>query len=262
MDEQHTSVVGTLTIWNEFWSPQLENARPILIHLPWGYEQSEARYPVLYMHDGQNLFNQAWSFGEEWQVDETLEALDRRGLQAIVVGIPNAGEARLDEYSPFVDATHGGGRVRKAPSIAGLSVWARKARYCSPRPEREQTGILGSSMGGLISLYAYFQRPDLFGFCGAMSPALWFGGRQIFEVVAAASPLPGRIYLDIGTDEGDEALVDARRMQELLQGKGYGVGRELLYLEEPGAGHSEAEWADRLYGALRFFMRPAAREAS
>src|SRR5947208_11905887 len=103
-------IVGNVQIIPDVWSPQLDNQRDILVYLPPEYDRTDARYPVIYMHDGQNLFDQATSFGYEWQVDETMEALSLAGFPAIVVGIPNQGEQRIDEYSPFVDQRTGGGK--------------------------------------------------------------------------------------------------------------------------------------------------------
>ncbi|MGH7506644.1 MAG: alpha/beta hydrolase-fold protein, partial [Longimicrobiales bacterium] len=102
----HT-VIGNLKRLPALRSPQLGNRRELFVHLPPSYEQGDRRYPVVYMHDGQNLFDRAISFGDEWDVDGTLEAASREGLEVIVVGIPNAGERRLDEYSPFRDTRRG-----------------------------------------------------------------------------------------------------------------------------------------------------------
>jgi predicted alpha/beta superfamily hydrolase len=140
-------------------------------------------------------------------------------------------------------------------------------------PAREHTGILGSSMGGLISLYAFFSRPDVFGIVGALSPSLWFGQEAIFSYVQQAAFKPGRIYLDVGTHEGGDIrlaqrpphkytsryLTAARRMRALLAAKGYAEGAALRYEEEEDALHNEAAWARRLPSALRFLLAPHRR---
>src|SRR5215211_2366936 len=105
---EHT-IVGTVHVLDQVASPELGNQRDILVYLPPGYDASQQRYPVIYMHDGQNLFDQATSYTNEWQVDETMEALSQAGYPAIVIGIPNLGEQRIDEYSPVADPQHGGG---------------------------------------------------------------------------------------------------------------------------------------------------------
>jgi predicted alpha/beta superfamily hydrolase len=169
----HT-VVGNLKLLTSLKSPQLENQRDILVYLPPSYESESRRYPVLYLHDGQNLFDAATSFAGEWQVDETMEALSEEGLEAVVVGIPNAGAARLDEYSPFHEENYGGGLGDQYLAFITQAVKPLIDTDYRTLPGREHTGIMGSSMGGLISLYAFFRHPEVFGFAGALSPSFWF----------------------------------------------------------------------------------------
>jgi predicted alpha/beta superfamily hydrolase len=206
------------------------------------------------MHDGQNLFDRATSFGEEWEVDQTLEAASRDGLEAIVVGIPNAGEKRLDEYGPFVEPRRGGGRGDAYVSFVTDTVKPIVDADFRTLPGRAHTGIAGSSMGGLVSLYAFFHRPDTFGFVGAMSPALWFGQRRIFDYVDAAPFVEGRLYLDCGTREGVVEMVDVARLRDLLMNKGYRLHRDLVCVIERGAGHDERAWGGRLLRAFRFLV--------
>jgi predicted alpha/beta superfamily hydrolase len=262
---QHT-VSGTVKVSPQLWSPQLHNRRDILVYLPPAYHQAQRRFPVLYMHDGQNLFDQATSYAGEWRADETLEALDKEGIAAIVVGVPNAGERRMFEYGPF----HHNEQAGDADAYLAFLADTLKPiidRDFRTLPQREHTGLLGSSMGGLVSLYGFFHRPETFGLVGAMSPSLWFGGGAIFDDVAAAPRVPGRIYLDMGTLEGPlprgrarvrplvrRMLADARRMDELLRAKGYVPGRDLLFVEDAGGQHNEADWARRLPDALRFLL--------
>src|SRR5689334_23384391 len=103
---KHT-VSGTVMVLDSVYSPQLDNHRDILVYLPRTYQSSTQRYPVLYMHDGQNLFDAATSYAGEWHVDETLEALSDEGIEAIVVGVPNMGVERIHELSPFQKANEG-----------------------------------------------------------------------------------------------------------------------------------------------------------
>lgn len=235
-------------------SPQRHNERDIYVYLPPSYERGEDRYPVVYMQDGQNLFDDSLSFAGEWGVDECLDRLSADGIEAIVIGIPNVGRERFDEYSPFPDATHGGGDGDSYLAFVVETVKPLVEARFRARPGRAHTGILGSSMGGLISLYAFFARPDTFGFAGAMSPSLWFGRRRIFEAIAAAPFAEGRVYIDVGTAEGDATLRDAQRMRDLLVRKGYGLGASLEYVEDAGARHSEQAWSRRLEATLRFLL--------
>ena len=263
--EAHT-VVGELKVLPDFDSPQLMNQRDLLVYLPPSYESSDQRYPVLYLHDGQNLFDAATSFAGEWQVDETMESLSREGLEAIVVGIPNAGVARLDEYSPFYEPSHGGGLGDQYLAFIVEVIKPVIDYNFRTLPSREHTGILGSSMGGLISLYAYFHRPEIFGLAGALSPSLWFAKGAIYDYIQEAPYSPGKIYMDAGTREyGGKGWLSSRyhsrryyagvrRMQRLLVKKGFRPQRDLLYVQEKWAKHEERAWARRFPKAIRFLL--------
>lgn len=265
-DQPHT-VTGSVRVLEQFASPQLGSRRDILVYLPGSYDTSDRRYPVVYMHDGQNLFDAHTSFAGEWQVDETMQQLEQEGIEVIVVGIPNAGEQRLNEYSPFRDPRHGGGKGDAYLSFLVETLKPLIDVDFRTLSDRAHTGIFGSSMGGLISLYAFFQRPAIFGFAGVMSPAFWFARRAIFPYVLNQRYIPGKIYLDAGTAEvprrfasllpkyvGQPVSADAERMYEILQRLGYDPQTELRYIEDVGAQHNEAAWAKRLPGALRFLL--------
>jgi predicted alpha/beta superfamily hydrolase len=269
------AITGIIRVAPDFHSPQLGNRRDILVYLPPSYHQSTRRYPVIYMQDGQNLFDDATSYAGEWGVDETMELLGLEdGLEAIIVGIPNAGIHRLDEYTPFRDPRLGGGRGDAYLDYLCETVKPLVDRDFRTLPDRRRTGILGSSLGGLISLYAFFERPAVFGFAGVMSPSLWFAGEAIFNYVASAVYVPGKLYLDAGTREYGEELshrahrasasrryyASVRRMKGLLVRKGYRPLRDLMHVEEKWAGHSESSWARRLPPALRFLLMEAMRE--
>ncbi len=264
---QHT-VSGAIRILRSLASPQLGNRRDLLVYLPPSYAESDRRYPVLYMHDGQNLFDAATSYAGEWHVDETMETLARQGIEAIIVGIPNIGERRFHEYIPFPSPELA--EVQGAEYVAFIADTVKPIidRDFRTRPEREATGIAGSSLGGLISLYAYFRRPEVFGLAGVFSPAFRWGKRDIFPFVKQAEFSPGKIYMDVGTAEGVgltetrrgqhsfafRYLRYVRRMDELLCRKGYQPGQSLRYVEEEDGVHHESAWARRLPDALRFLL--------
>lgn len=266
-DDGHT-VVGRVVVREQVWSPQLKNGRPLFVYLPPSYtRQPEQRYPVLYMQDGQNLFDATTSYSSEWRVDETMQRLSREGLEAMVVGVPHAGDQRIAEYSPFTDPYHGAGRADHYLAFLADTVKPLVDRDFRTLPGREHTGIMGSSMGGLVSLYAFFRCPHLFGFAGVMSPSLWLADQAIFDFVAGAAPNPGRLYLDVGTRElgGSQTERSARshsrryygsvrRMKRLLVQKGYRLRHNLLVVEEAYAGHNEEAWSGRLPNALRFLL--------
>jgi predicted alpha/beta superfamily hydrolase len=228
--------------------------RELRIYVPPSYDGIERRYPVLYVQDGQNLFDPEESFAGSWRVDLAMDWAAARGHEGIVVGVPNAGEQRLAEYSPFDSPEGGPGRGEAYLGFLAETVKPLiDARYRT-RPEREATGVAGSSMGGLISLFAYFARPEVFGIMAALSPSLWFAERAIFGRLEEAPFQPGRLYLDVGRLEGAETLADARRLRDLLVAKGYRRGHELRYVEDRAGRHEEAAWSRRFRTALPFLL--------
>ncbi len=240
----------------DVWSPQLRNRRQIDVYLPQSYEsEPRRRYPVVYMHDGQNLSDPYTAFGgTTWRLEGALEHLASRGLETIVVGIHNMGARRIAEYTPFPDAKHGGGRgeryVRFLTDVVKPKI---DARYRT-RTDRDSTAIFGSSLGGLISLYAFFVRPSPFGRAAAMSPSIWFAGRRILEFVEHARHMRGRLYLDVGTDEGAGTLSNARALARILRHNGYRSKSAFHYIEASRHRHQEHDWALRLPSALEFLL--------
>lgn len=269
-DRGRHSVSGNLQIARDVYSPQLQNQRDLIVYLPPSYEKSaDKRYPVLYMHDGYNLFDNATSYAEEWYVDEIMEKLGlEENAEAIVVGIPNMGTKRLDEYSPFVDAKLGGGHGHQYIDFICNTIKPLIDRDFRTLQDKKHTGIMGSSMGGLISLYGFFSRPAIFGFAGVMSPSLWFANDAIFRFAEETAFQQGKIYLDAGTREmggswPDQGILRSRsrryygrvrRLKRILVKKGYRPRHTLLHVEGQGDGHNEAAWAQRLPNAIRFFL--------
>ena len=267
----HHTISGNVNIAQGVWSPQLRNHRDIVVYLPPSYANSQRHYPVLYMQDGQNLFDAATSFSGEWHIDEIMEKLGHEdGIEAIIVAIPNMGAERVSEYSPFRDKKHGGGRGNKYVHFLVDTLKPIIDRDFRTRPERKFTGIMGSSMGGLISLYAFFHNPDTFGYVGAMSTSLWFAEGAMLEYLKSVPFRGGRIYMDIGTREYGRATptdesprtysrrlyAKTRRMQRVLVKKGYRPTRTLVYVEEKWAGHHEPAWTRRIPHAFRYFFSP------
>jgi len=267
---------GTLLVHPPVGAPGI-GPRTLLVYLPAGYGETRRRYPLVVLHDGQNLFDDATSFAGSWRAHEAFDGLAEEGLPAIALGVPNAERRRIDEYSPWRDTKLGGGLGEAY--LDYLEASALPLVAASFRVERDPaaTAILGASMGGLISLYAYFTRPGRFGSAGAMSPSLFFAGGALFDLARRARRprLPsGRIYLDVGTGEGRRARRAARRppksasgamrrlrrLAAILARRGYIRGESLLVLEEAGGEHDEAAWAGRLPGALRFLLGGGAEQ--
>jgi predicted alpha/beta superfamily hydrolase len=246
------------------FSPQLRNRRDVDVYLPASYRDDGRRYPVVYMHDGQNLSDPSKAFAGTWELEGALAQLAERRVEPIVVGIHHSGRGRLAEYSPFPDRRHGGGDADAYLELVSATIKPRIDRLFRTRPEREATAIVGSSMGGLVSLYAYFRFPSIFGRAGVMSPSIWFGQGMVLDFIKdARTPPSGRIYLDVGTHEGAGTLRDARRLGQLLVQKRFTRDRRgqprrgrsrLRYVEVAGGRHSEADWARRLPSALEFLL--------
>ncbi len=243
-----------LRIRRRVLSPQLRNCRDLLVALPPGWEGSGRRYPVIYLHDGQNLFDPATSFAGAWGLLETLAWHAEQGCAAILVGIPNMGRRRRYEYSPFRDRIHGGGGGDRYLAFVAETVKPLVDAAFPTLPGRDDTALAGSSLGGLISLYGLFRRPGIFGAAGVLSPALWFADGAVRRYVLEELPRGrgGRIHLDIGTAEGEEALAEVRALRRDLEAGGYRQGTTLSFLEEEGAPHHEAAWGRRFRAAMPF----------
>ena len=255
MSASDTRSVPGRRVLPRVWSPQRETERDIDVFLPPSYQRTRRRYPVVYMQDGQNLADPHRAFAGTWELERAMGTLASRGVEAIVVGVPNMGDARIREYTPFVDAKMGGGDGDAYLAYLERTVKPLVDRRFRTRPDRESTGLFGSSLGALISLYSFFRAPDTFGFVGAMSPSLWFANRAILSYIEKDGAPPGRIYLDAGTNEGANTLRDTRQLAGVLERKGYDADR-LRFVEDHGGQHTEAHWARRLVPALDFLLRP------
>jgi predicted alpha/beta superfamily hydrolase len=239
---------------SDFESPTLEGQRQVVVALPPEAVRAGKRFPVVYMHDGQNLFDPATSYAGDWGVGGTLEHHARRGRYAIVVAVYNGRERRQFEYSPFDDVVHGGGGGDRYLRMLIDELKPRIDAEFPTLPGREFTAIAGSSLGGLLSLCALFSRPETFGAAGVLSPSLWVAGNAVLEYIRHAPAVGGRIYLDIGTEEGPNQLANARKLRDLLVSRGYRLDDTLRYLEDEGADHNESWWGPRLKAALPFLL--------
>lgn len=257
-DPDNLPLAGRFRRHHDFHSELLGASRDVLVYLPPGYDEDEAsRFPVLYMHDGQNLFDAATAFaGQPWNVDETAETLIRDGEiePLMIVGVYNTGEQRIEEYTPAPDRKHakgGKGKLYTRFLLEELKPFIDSSYRT--HPGREHTGIAGSSLGGLITLYAGLHHPETFSKLGVMSPSVWWNRRMILRLVRALErPTDQMIWLDCGTREGAEALRNVRDLRDLLLGKGWREGRDFAYLEDQGAGHDERAWGWRMRNVLKF----------
>lgn len=243
----------------------LEHDRDVLVWLPPGYDTGESRrHPVLYMHDGQNLFDPETAFrkGEHWRMGETAaELIEAGGIEPpIIVGICNTGEARVDEYTPTGDRTLGGGLADDYGRMIIEELKPLIDRTYRTKPDAAHTGIGGSSLGGLVSLHLGFTHPAVFTKIAALSPSVWWGRKAILRTIREARSKPKiRLWVDMGTAEGRKGLDDARLLKAALVGLGFTPDVDLHYAEYEGATHSEQAWSKRV-GPMLEWLFPAAEE--
>jgi predicted alpha/beta superfamily hydrolase len=238
-----------------WWSPSLRDSRPVWIYTPPSYgEQPDERFPVVYMHDGQNLFDAAYSFGGvTWQVQDAMDrgAADGSVREAIVVGIGNTAD-RIWEYTPSDGGYGGGGAAAYLDFVTG-ELKPQLDKNLRTLPGRLDTAMVGSSLGGLVSACAGLWHADVFGLVGAMSPSTWWDDALILGMVRSGGGLkPARVYVDSG-DAGDSAddWQNTAALAQAYRDAGAGAVQHLI---GHGDTHTESSWARRLPGALRFLL--------
>lgn len=244
---------GKLTIVPSFASPQLGNSRKLRIYLPASYDENKAkRYPVLYMHDAQNLFDaKTAAFGVEWKLDETVNRLVATGLmeEIIVVGIDNTPE-RIPEYTPCCDPKHGGGKLDAYQAFIVDTVKPYIDKTLRTLPGKAHTALMGSSLGGLASIAIAQRKPEVFSMAGGMSSSFWWNNNAMLGKLPARVPV--KLYIDAGAR--DDGLEDTTRMRDALLKQGYRDGADLRYVADPGGGHNETSWGARVDKALTWFF--------
>jgi predicted alpha/beta superfamily hydrolase len=243
----------------------LLDGRQLTIYLPPGYEDGNQRYPVLYLNDGQNLFDPARAFGgEPWRVDETATSLIEAGAiePLIIAGIDNSGANRINEYTHTHDRKRGGG---EADAYAAFVIGAVKPfvdATVRTKSDPPNTAIGGSSLGGLVSLYIALRHAEIFGKAAIMSPSVWWDRRSILRVVRKAPKTRPRLWVDMGTAESKgpgtarRVLEDARLLKAGLLGAGWIEGVDLRYEDIEGGEHNERAWGDR-FGRVVQWLFPS-----
>lgn len=245
-----------------FTSNILGNSREVTVYLPAGYDdRQDRRYPVLYMQDGQNLFDaeRAYIPGQHWKLKEAADAAigERTAAPMIIVAVDHAGTGRLDEFTPVKDKKHkGGGRADDYARMIIEELKPMIDERFRTLPDAANTGIAGSSLGGLMALHAAVTRRDAFSRVAAMSPSIWWADRAILNEVDAFDGPPPRLWTDIGGREGAEALQDARALRDRIEKKGWGENT-FRYFEDRRADHSERAWEKRVRSVLEFLYPPA-----
>lgn len=235
--------------------PGLDRKRLLRVYLPPGYDTSTASYPVLYMHDGQNLFDDSTAYVGEWGVDEIMNQLAiQKDLKLIIVGIDNGLEKRMNEMSPWDHERFGKGEGAAYVSFIVKEVKPLIDSRYRTQPARTTTGILGSSMGGLISHYAAYAYPETFGKVGIFSPSYWYA-EEVSELTAS-KPVSAdtRLFLIVGEKESESMAPNAKRMYEQILASGH--PKENLHLAvDPEGTHSEGFWQDNFAEAVSWLYQ-------
>jgi len=248
---------GQLRKHEQFRSRFLRNQRDLIVYTPPCYDDQPARrFPALYLHDGQNLFDGATSFipGQDWHVGQTADSCINSGAiePLIIVGMYNT-KARIREYTPTHVPKLGGGRADRYAKFLLQEVKPFIESEYRTLSGPKQTGMGGSSLGGLVSLYLGLKHSNVFGKIAALSPSVWWN-QHVIHRFARAIPVESRpsIWLDIGTREGPRIVCEVENFRDVLLGKGWKLEEDLHYERVEGAEHNEAAWAQRVGPFLRF----------
>ena len=247
--EKESTAQANVRVLAPLAMPGLDRTRTIRLYLPPGYDASKNRYPVLYMHDGQNLFDAATAYAGEWGVDETLNELAKsKGLELIVVGIDNGGALRIHELNAWDNEKFGKGEGEQYTRFIVDVVKPYIDAHYRTKADRANTAIMGSSMGGLISHYAIAAYPKVFSKVGIFSPAYWLAPPIFDDPKESRLPHDARLYFYAGGREGENTMpgmgemeTDMQRMVAKLRKAGH-PSRNLAVHVDPEAHHNEAAW--------------------
>jgi predicted alpha/beta superfamily hydrolase len=252
----HTSAKNVLVISDTFFIPQLDRKRRIWLYLPPNYQNTLNHYPVLYMHDGQNLFDNYYSFAGEWGIDESLNSLFNSGDNGcIVVGIDNGGDERINEYSPWYNPEYGGGAGEKYINFLVETLKPYIDSNYRTLSDRENTAIMGSSVGGLISFYAGLAYPNIFSKIGIFSPSFWFTDSCYLMARKTPKQFDLKMYFLAGGKESSSINVikDCEDMIDSLKLSGY-TNDELLMVSKADGQHSEWFWKREFPAAYKWLF--------
>jgi len=264
MKYRHLGIKGHFVYHEHCHSHYLIHTRTVIVYLPPSYKLSQRHYPVLYMHDGNNLFDSATAFmGREWQLDETLERLFQQRLlpELIVVGIYNT-PARLDEYTWHAHHHEGhpcGGSGRHYARFVVEELKPMIDQTYRTLPDAQNTATMGSSLGALISFYMAQSYPDTFSKVGMMSPTVYWAHHQILKD-CAPPPQDMKLWVDIGTEEGrnphtEETVGSTQLLVQALERAGYVRNVNLGFFIDYLVGHDEFAWGQRVEKPLRFLFQ-------
>ncbi len=237
--------VSTVTIN----APQLNGERRLYIYLPHDYKNSAKKYPVIYMHDAQNLFDKQTAYSGEWRVDETLDSLK---AQVIVVGISHGNDKRIEDLTPYPNAKYGGGGADAYLDFVVKTVKPYIDSNYSTKKGRKHTYLFGSSLGGLVSYYALLKYPKIFAGAGVFSPSFWFTD-DIYTLTEKTSKINARIYFMAGEAESESMIPKLHRIQELISRK-IKNDNFVTVRTVPEGQHNEVLWSKEFMAAYLWLV--------
>jgi predicted alpha/beta superfamily hydrolase len=248
----HTASVNVHIFDTAFYIPQLKRYRKIWVYLPRNYTTTQKKYPVLYLQDGQNIFDKATAFIDEWGVDECLDSLTQKeSLQSIVVAIDNGGKYRMTEYNPYSHEKFGSGEGDQYLDFLIYTLKPAIDKQYRTLPDAGNTAIAGSSMGGLMAYYAAVKYPNVFGKAGIFSPSFWIAPALNNFTDSLSAKLSGRFFFTMGNNEGQPYLMDMENMADRLANK----SRALIYLTmAKDMNHNEENWRKQFEEFYKWMM--------
>ncbi len=237
-----------------FEMPQLNRKRKVTVYLPPNYNTSDEKYPVLYIQDGQNVFDVSNSYNGEWEVDETLNTIfNETGFGLIVVAIDHGGDKRLNEYSAWDNEEHGEGEASLYLDFLVDTLKPEIDKTFRTKPDSQNTAVSGSSLGGLFAHYAAIKRPDVFGKAGVFSPSFWYA-KDSFEFTEKSTSLDSsKLYYLAGAKEGSEMLKPMKKMMSLMKTKGF-TDDKIFEKVVPNGIHSESFWKSEFEEAIKWLF--------
>ena len=251
--EEKTLSKNVRVLDSAFSIPQLKCTRRIWIYLPEGYSESDEKYPVIYMHDGQNLFDNSTSFSGEWKIDETIDSLTSNGAKkAIVIGIDNGGKERINEYTPFVNKEYGGGDGSKYMNFIVSTLKPYIDKNYRTLSDRNNTTIAGSSLGGLISFYGIMKYKKVFSKAVIMSPSFWFSNK-IYFIPSNRTKYPIKLLFVAGDSESETMIPNIDKMIFTLKKMKYPESSYHLDIIKDGI-HNEKLWGDNFGKCYKWIM--------
>lgn len=223
-------------------APQLKSTKKIWVYLPKNYKTSTKKYPVIYMHDAQNLFDAKTSYVGEWNVDETLDSIN---AQVIVIGIEHGGDKRIEELTPFKHIKYGGGKADEYLDFIVKTLKPKIDATYRTKTNAKNTAIFGSSLGGLVSFYAALKYPEVFGKVGCFSPSFWFGRTEMNDLLAKTKEFKTKVYFLCGDNEGDaDVIPDMKNVEHWVNTKRCECKKLNKEVIVKGGQHNEKMWRE------------------